>query len=75
MMKNLSWSVLAVLVAVMFWLSLALVNAENQRYAMLSKACADPVFKGEIDSRCLETVQSRPHWWQHLGHALMHVRG
>ncbi|HAT31611.1 MAG TPA: hypothetical protein DCW29_12385 [Janthinobacterium sp.] len=60
--------------ALLVWLSLAVVNAENQRYAMMTKACADPVFKGEVDAKCMATIQSRPHWWNHLTYAMSHVR-
>jgi hypothetical protein len=43
------WGVVVLLVGVVFWLCIALVNAENQRNALATKQCADPVFKGEID--------------------------
>ncbi len=68
------WGVVAVLVAMVFWLCIALVNAENQRYALATNKCADPVFKGEIDRQCLRTVRSRDHWWEHLWYGVSHVR-
>ncbi len=55
-------------------LAIALVGAENQRYAMEIGKCQDPVFKGSIDKRCLDTVQSRDHWWEHLYVALVRPR-
>ncbi len=66
-----AWSGLVLSLGLVVWLSIALVNAENQRYAMEIGKCQDPVFKGSIDTRCLETVQSREHWWQHLYFALV----
>jgi len=68
------WGVVAVLVAMVFWLCIALVNAENQRYALASNKCADPIFKGEIDRQCLRTVRSRDHWWEHLWYGVSHVK-
>jgi len=68
------WGVVAVLVAMVFWLCIALVNAENQRHALASNKCADPVFKGEIDRQCLRTVRSRDHWWEHLWYGVSHVK-
>lgn len=73
-MKHLPWTLLALALALCVWLSLAIISAENQRYALIQKVCADRVFKGEIDEQCMATVQSRPHWWQHLGYAMTHVR-
>jgi hypothetical protein len=32
------------------------------------------VFKGEIDRRCLLTVRSRDHWWEHLWYGVTHVK-
>jgi hypothetical protein len=66
---------LAVLMAgLVVWLAIALVNAENQRNALLTKQCQDPVFKGETDMACLQVVSSRPHWWQHLWYGMTHLR-
>lgn len=73
-MKHLPWSLLTLAVALMLWLAVSLVSAENQRYALFTAACADPVFKADIDTRCMATVQSREHWWQHLAYALTHPR-
>jgi hypothetical protein len=55
------------------WLALALVSAENVRHGLMSGLCADPVYKGEIDAKCLASMQSRTHWWQHLQHGLTHL--
>ena len=68
------WGVVALLVGMVFWLCIALVNAENQRYALVSNKCADPVFKGGIDRQCLRIVNSRDHWWEHLWYGVSHVR-
>lgn len=72
-MKQLPWALLSLAVALMLWLALALVTAENQRYALFSGSCADPVFKADIDVKCVATVESREHWWQHLAYALTHL--
>jgi hypothetical protein len=66
-----AWSGLVLTLGLAIWLAIALINAENQRYAMEIGKCQDPVFKGSIDKRCLETVQSREHWWDHLYFALV----
>jgi hypothetical protein len=68
------WALVAVLVGLVFWLCIALVNAENQRYALMTNKCADPLFKGEIDRRCLLTVDSRPHFWEHLSYGMSHLK-
>lgn len=72
--NQLAWTLVVVLSGVALWLSIALVNAENQRFALMTNKCADPVFKGEIDKKCLELVQSRAHWWQHLWYGLTHLQ-
>jgi len=73
-MKQLPWTLLALAVALLVWLSAAAVQAENQRNALVLQLCADPVFKGEVSATCLATVHSREHWWQNLGYALRHLR-
>ena len=73
-MKQLPWTLLVLAIGLIIWLSLALVNAENQRNALMNKVCADRVFKGEVDSKCLASVKSRDSAWQHLSYALTHVR-
>lgn len=72
--NHIAWSIVVVALGLIVWLALALINAENQRNALVTKQCADTVFKGEIDKTCLENVQSREHWWQHLSYALGHLR-
>ncbi|KQZ43911.1 hypothetical protein ASD58_21345 [Duganella sp. Root1480D1] len=57
-----------------FWLVLAVVNAENQRNALANMQCRDRVFKEEIDRQCMLSVQSREHWWQHLYYAMKHTK-
>lgn len=68
------WALVAALVGLVLWLCVALVNAENQRNALATKQCADPLFKGEIDRTCLMTVRSRDHWWEHLWYGMTHIR-
>jgi hypothetical protein len=71
--NHVAWSLVFVFLGLIFWLSLALVNAENQRNALITKQCMDPIFKTELDKKCLRTVQSREHWWQHLTYALSNL--
>lgn len=68
-----AWSLAVVLAGFVVWLCIALVNAENQRYALMTDKCQDPLFAGSIDKQCLVTVRSRDHWWQHLAYAMTHV--
>ena len=56
------------------WLAIAIVNVENQRNALVTKACVDPAFKNEVDAKCLASVRTREHWWQHLTYAMTHFR-
>ena len=67
------WLLLIAAIGLVFWLSVALVNAENQRNALMTKQCEDPLFKGTPVLSCLQTVHSREHWWQHLFYAMGHV--
>lgn len=69
-----AWGLVAALVGVAFWLGVALVNAENQRYALMTNKCADPIFNGAVDRQCLVTVHSRDHWWEHLWYGVTHVK-
>lgn len=71
--NHLAWTLVVALSGLVFWLALAVVNAENQRNALANKACRDRVFKEEIDRTCLLTVHSREHWWQHLWYAMKHT--
>jgi len=71
--NHVAWSLAVLALGFIVWLLIALSNAENQRNALMTKQCADPVFKGELDKKCLRTVHSREHWWQHVGYALTHV--
>jgi hypothetical protein len=72
--NHLAWSLLAIAVGLILWLTIAIVNAENLRQALATKACRDRVFYAELDQRCLSFVQTRDHWWQHLQFALTHLR-
>jgi hypothetical protein len=66
-----AWSGLIIAIGFACWLAIALVTAENERYALVTGKCQDPVFEGAVDMRCLETVHSREHWWEHLYAALV----
>lgn len=70
--NHLAWSLLALAVGLIVWLLIALVNAENQRNALIGKVCQDRVFATEIDAACLARVSTRAHWWQHVYYALTH---
>lgn len=70
--RHLPWSLLVIVVGLIFWLVVALINAENQRNAMMSKACRDRVFPAELDHGCLASIHTRAHWWQHVAYALAH---
>lgn len=71
--NHVAWSLLLVVIAFSVWLMIALANAENQRNALATHKCVDPVFKAEVDTGCLKNVQSRDHWWEHVGYALTHL--
>jgi hypothetical protein len=71
--NQLAWTLVVLFAFVIVWLCIALVNAENQRFALASGKCQDPLFKGELDVKCLVHVQSRDHWWEHLWYAATHV--
>ncbi len=74
MINQLAWTLVVLLAGMVVWLAIALVNAENQRNALITKQCADPVFKGEVDVACMQVVNSRPHWWNHLWYGMTHLR-
>ncbi len=71
--NHVAWTLVVVLAGVAVWLAIALVNAENQRHALMTKRCVDPVFKTEVDAACLKVVSSRPHWWEHLWYGVTHL--
>jgi hypothetical protein len=71
--NHVAWSLAVLALGFIVWLVIALTNAENQRNALMTKQCADPVFKGELDKKCLRTVHSREHWWEHVTYALTHL--
>jgi hypothetical protein len=72
--NQLAWTLVVLVAGLAVWLAIALINAENQRYALLGKQCQDPVFKGETDLACLQVVSSRPHWWEHLWYGMTHLK-
>lgn len=69
-----AWSLAVLFGLLAIWLAIALVNAENQRHALATNRCPDPVFKTGIDKKCLVTVRSRDHWWEHLWYGVKNVR-
>jgi len=71
--NHLSLTLVILLGGLVFWMAIALVNAENQRNALANKQCRDRVYKEEIDKTCMLTVDSRDHWWQHLAYAMWHT--
>jgi hypothetical protein len=72
--NHLAWTLVVLLTGLVFWMAIAIVNAENQRNALANKQCRDQVFKEEIDKTCMLTVQSREHWWEHLAYAMWHTK-
>jgi hypothetical protein len=70
--NHLPWSLFVIALGLIFWLTIALVQAENQRYALAARLCQDHVFPTEIDTQCLAGIRSREHWWQHVLYALAH---
>lgn len=69
-----AWTLAVLMAGLAVWLAIALVNAENQRHALMTKQCLDPVFKGEVDMVCMQVVNSREHWWEHLWYGMTHLR-
>lgn len=72
--NQVAWTLAVLMTGLALWLAIALVNAENQRHALMTKQCADPVFKGEVDIACMQVVNSRPHWWEHLWYGMTHLK-
>jgi hypothetical protein len=72
--NHVAWSLAAVCGLAVIWLCIALVNAENQRNALVNNMCRDQVFNTGVDKKCLVTVSSRDHWWEHLWYGVTHVR-
>ncbi|WP_288380233.1 hypothetical protein [uncultured Massilia sp.] len=72
--NHIAWGLAIFFAGLAIWLAIALVHAENQRYALMTNKCPDPLFKGGIDKACLVTVRSRDHWWEHLWYGFTHVR-
>ncbi|WP_426100601.1 hypothetical protein [Massilia sp. TSP1-1-2] len=72
--NQVAWTLAVLMAGLALWLAIALVNAENQRHALMTKQCEDKVFKGEVDVICMQVVNSRPHWWEHLWYGLTHLQ-
>ncbi|MDC8757567.1 hypothetical protein [Janthinobacterium fluminis] len=70
----LPWSLLTIVLGLIAWLIISLSNAENQRNALMTKACQDIVFPAELDKHCLSLVRTRDHWWEHVYYGLTHLR-
>jgi hypothetical protein len=74
LINQLAWTLVVLIAGVAVWLAIALVNAENQRHALATKQCVDPVFPGEVDVACMRVVKSRAHWWDHLWYGMTHLK-
>jgi hypothetical protein len=74
MINQVAWTLVVLFAGLAVWLAIALVNAENQRNALMTKQCVDPMFKTEVDAVCLQTVSSRAHWWEHLWYGMTNLR-
>ena len=74
MINQVAWTLVVLCAGLVVWFALAIINAENQRYALMTKKCIDPVFTTEVDKQCLQLVNSRDHWWEHLWYGLTHLR-
>jgi hypothetical protein len=74
MINQVAWTLVVLIAGLAVWLAIALVNAENQRNALMTKQCVDPVFKAEVDVACMQVVNSRPHWWNHLWYGMTHLQ-
>ena len=72
--NQVAWTLSVLFAGIIIWLALALINAENQRNALVSGKCGDPVFRGSFDHKCLSLVRSRDHWWEHLWYGVTHVK-
>jgi hypothetical protein len=72
--NQVAWTLAVVFAGIIVWMAIALANAENQRFALISGKCGDPVFKGTFDQKCLVMVRSRDHWWEHVWYAVTHVK-
>ena len=72
--NQVAWTLAVLFGGLAIWLAIALVNAENQRNALATGQCFDPLFKTELDKKCLVMVRSRDHWWEHLWYGMTHVR-
>ncbi len=71
--NQLAWTLVVLFAGLAVWLAISLVNAENQRHALMTKQCVDPVFKTDVDVACLQLVNSRAHWWNHLWYGMTHL--
>ena len=71
--NHVAWSLAVLMAGLALWLGIALVNAENQRHGLITKQCADPVFKGDVDVACMQVMRSRAHWWEHLWYGMTHL--
>uniref|UniRef100_A0A9E7ZKK4 Uncharacterized protein n=1 Tax=Bosea sp. NBC_00436 TaxID=2969620 RepID=A0A9E7ZKK4_9HYPH len=66
-MKNV---VIAILAALVVFLSARLVSIENQRYAAVMGMCPDKFVPRMQDPVCLAKVETRTSWLWHLFYAL-----
>ena len=71
--NHLPWSLLVIALGLIFWLTIAVIQSENQRHALDARMCQDRAFPTEVDTQCLTTIRSREHWWQHVLYAMGHL--
>lgn len=72
--NQVAWTLAVLMMGLALWLAIALINAENQRYALMTKKCPDPVFQDQVDLVCMQTVRSRDNWWEHLWYGMTHLQ-
>jgi len=62
--------VLVICLALIVWLSSALVRVENERYAMSLGMCPQDVVLKVPDLSCVKKTQTRTTWIAHIYYAL-----
>lgn len=60
---------LVALLVLVAWLAMALVKAENQRYALSTGLCVDKTMH-IADYPCLAKIQTRTAWYWHIYYGL-----
>lgn len=62
--------VLVICLALIVWLSSALVRVENERYAMFIGMCSPDYPGGPLSYKCLKSTETRTTWIAHIYYAL-----